>query len=81
MDLLFSGVAKSAPLRDVTMSTVFQYLRENNVRQCLHWLDALVLAVFERGIPDAFQTMATDDRDTPLHAAIRYSLITGRVTL
>ena len=59
------------------MSTVFQYLRQNDWEECRHWLDTTVYTVYKHGDEETLNSFSINQRDTPIHAAVRFALLTG----
>ena len=72
-----NGVAGNASTQGVQMSTVFRYLRQTDPEYCSNWLDATLYAVYKHGDEDTLDYFIENRRDTPIHAAVRFSLITG----
>ena len=61
----------------VQMSTVFKYLRQSDPDSSANWLDATLYAVYKHGDEDTLKSFCVNPKDTPIHAAVRFSLITG----
>ena len=72
-----NGVAGNTSTQGVQMSTVFRYLRQTDPEYCSNWLDATLYAVYKHGDEDTLDYFIENQRDTPIHAAVRFSLITG----
>ena len=73
-----NGVVSDASTAGIPMSTVFQYLQRNTILSFPAWLDAVVYAVYKHGDEDTLKSLVTGPRDTPVHAAVRFSLLTGQ---
>lgn len=74
------GVALDAPTNGMMFSTVFQFIQTHTEPYTYQWLTVLLKVLLDNGggLP-SFLTFVQDDHDTPLHAAIKYSLITGKI--
>ena len=73
-----NGVVGNTSTAGVLMSSVFQYIQRNTLISFPAWLDAVVYAVYKHGDEDTLRSLTTSQRDTPVHAAVRFSLLTGK---
>ncbi|XP_060067394.1 TPR and ankyrin repeat-containing protein 1-like [Ylistrum balloti] len=76
------GVALNAPTTGMIFSTIFPYIQAHCDPYSTRWMTILLKVLLDNGggLPN-FLTFLQDEHDTPLHAAVKFSLITGHTTL
>lgn len=77
------GVARDADLQGITYSTLFQYLESHEDPTSLsEWITPLVLfLIIQRGDLGTLIRFQSSEEDTPLSAAVKFCVLTGKVML
>ncbi|XP_053392049.1 uncharacterized protein LOC128554766 [Mercenaria mercenaria] len=81
IDQFCSGVAGKISTADIETWTIFKYLNQHDGKDIVHWLDAVLFAVYSHGGEQTLKNFAVNGRDCPLHAVARFVLQTGRTSL
>ncbi|XP_033726508.1 TPR and ankyrin repeat-containing protein 1-like [Pecten maximus] len=76
------GVALNAPTTGMTFCTIFPFVQAHCDEYTSKWMTILLKVLLDNGggLPN-FLTFVQEEHDTPLHAAVKYSLITGQTML
>ncbi|KAK3609568.1 hypothetical protein CHS0354_019581 [Potamilus streckersoni] len=79
---LVKGVATGLSTEHVPLKTLFQFLKVENPKTVARWLDPLaIMMLMHSPSPSSFFSLSDDNKDTSLHAAVRFSLMLGRTAL
>lgn len=74
------GLGRDADLQGITYSTLFQYLESHEDPASLsEWISPLVLfLITQRGNLGTLLKFRASEEDTPLSAAVRFCVLTGK---
>ncbi|KAL3888631.1 hypothetical protein ACJMK2_000996 [Sinanodonta woodiana] len=81
IQVFINGVATGVSTEGVTLKTLFQFLKVESPKTVTRWLNPLVMFMLMHSTSDMFSSLCENENDTALHAAVRFSLLTGKTTL
>ncbi|KAL3888629.1 hypothetical protein ACJMK2_000994 [Sinanodonta woodiana] len=81
IQVFINGVATGVRTEGVTLKTLFQFLKVESPKTVTRWLNPLVMFMLMHSTSDMFSSLCENENDTALHAAVRFSLLTGKTTL
>ncbi|KAL3888661.1 hypothetical protein ACJMK2_001026 [Sinanodonta woodiana] len=78
---LVKGVAVGLSTEHVPLKTLFHFLKVENPTTVARWLDPLAMIMLMHSPSPASFFSLSDDKDSSIHAAVRFSLMLGRTAL